>query len=100
MIPGGLEPPTSVLQTYAIPAATASKCISLVDEMLSYRLLFENFGSFIACDKYFLLQKKQRLVLPLVLKFALLFNSFYFHSLVTHEKYCLYKPYHFLPDTT
>ena len=58
MIPGGLEPPTSVLQTYAIPAATASKCISLVDEMLSYRLLFENFGSFIACDKYFLLQKK------------------------------------------
>ena len=24
MIPGGLEPPTSVLQTYALPAATAS----------------------------------------------------------------------------
>lgn len=58
MIPGGLEPPTSVLQTYALPAATASKCISLVDEMLSYRLLFENFGSFIACDKYFLSQKE------------------------------------------
>ena len=80
VIPGGLEPPTSVLQTYALPAATASKCISLVDEMLSYRLLFENFESFIACDKYFLLQKilwykKPEVKLPLVFWYILLFIS-------------------------
>ena len=78
MIPGGLEPPTSVLQTYAIPAATASKCISFVDEMLSYRLLFENFGSFIACDKYFLLQKRTRGWFCLWF-WSLLINPIYFY---------------------